>query len=246
MAFHTLFIVTTLAGHRVEWGSQSRSDTDVPLGQAWYVHRGQTIAGIVATVVIAFLLPSALPWLSPILAGLVLSVPISMAMSSAEVGDWFKSRRLLCIPEEHERPEVVQRFDRELAVLNARGWPDRSRLFQRLLDDPTWLRSHLTMLEATAGSATANTTAVEAVSERIRAGEWSNVTAKEKVAALRDPAALTDLHHLVWSLHGDRLVAENRLNMELRPRTSGDGVDVAVTTVTGGVPADVRGFSDTP
>jgi membrane glycosyltransferase len=246
MAFHTLFIVTTLAGHRVEWGSQSRSDTDVPLGQAWYVHRGQTIAGIVATVVIAFLLPSALPWLSPILAGLVLSVPISMAMSSAEVGDWFKTRRLLCIPEEHERPEVVQRFDRELAVLNARGWPDRSRLFQRLLDDPTWLRSHLTMLEATAGSATANTTAVEAVSERIRAGEWSKVTAKEKVAALRDPAALTDLHHLVWSLHGDRLVAENRLNMELRPRTSGVGVDEAVTTVTGGVPADVRGFSDTP
>ena len=217
MAFHTLFIVSTLAGHRVEWNSQSRSDTGVGWQQAWYAHRGQTIAGIVSTILAALFIPDALPWLSPILAGLILSVPISMLVSNAAFGDWLKQRGLLLVPEEIESPAIVQQFDHALEEIRDLDRPPRSELFHQLLDDPLWLRSHLSMLDSTAAAKTAPPTTVQETEALIRRGDWDDVTTPHKQAVLVDPTALAELHHTVWSLRSLHLMSQNRVSVQLQP-----------------------------
>lgn len=208
MAFHTLFVVSTLFGRRVEWSSQNRSDAGVSFRQAWQVHRGQMFAGIVATIIVATLMPKALLWLSPVLFGLVFSIPISMAVSSARLGSWFKQRRLLLVPEEIERPAIVHRFERELTQTESLGGPAKSDVFRQLLRDPNWLRSHLATLQATSETARAPRRMVRKVAARITNSEWASLTDGQKRTILSDPAALDVLHRYVWRIQAPQLAAE--------------------------------------
>jgi membrane glycosyltransferase len=208
MAFHTLFIFSTLSGHRVQWGAQSRTESGVGLRQAWCVHRGQTIAGTVAAIAAALLAPESLFWLMPILAGLLLSIPISMAVSSAPFGSWFKRHGLLTIPEEVEPPAIVRLFDQARGKINILGCPPRAELFQHLLDDPLWLRSHFAMLESIAAAAEAPPAIVDQCKADIRLGRWSEMSNAMKQALLIDSSALTELHYEVWSVPGLQLAAK--------------------------------------
>jgi membrane glycosyltransferase len=215
MAFHTLFIVCTLAGHCVEWDAQSRNDSAVTLGQAWRVHRGQTIAGFAAMIAVALLAPESLIWLTPILVGLVLSIPISMAVSSAPLGAWFKRHGLLSIPEEVVQPAIVQLFAQARRHIRTLACPARSQLFQRFLDDPVWLRSHFAMLEAIAAVNSASPAMIEECRAGIRLGRWSEMANSLKQTLLSDPAALTELHHDVWKFRSLQLAASNRTIVHL-------------------------------
>ena len=86
MAFHTVFVVTTLLGHRVQWNAQSRDENGQAFWAAVAVHWKQTAAATVVAVIVWMLAPQMLPWLSPILAGLLLAVPLSILLSSVAVG----------------------------------------------------------------------------------------------------------------------------------------------------------------
>jgi membrane glycosyltransferase len=210
MAFHTLFIFSTLSGQRVEWDAQSRSESGVGLGQAWRAHRGQTFAGVVATIVVALVAPELLLWLMPILVGLILSVPISMAVSSARVGAWFKRQGLLNIPEEIELPPILQLFQQAQREIQALECPSRSQMFQRFLDDPVWLRSHFAMLEAVAAVRAAPPEAIEQCKSEIRMGHRSQMSNVLKQTLLADPSALTELHHELWTRRSLDLAERNR------------------------------------
>jgi membrane glycosyltransferase len=201
MAFHTLFIFSTLSGHRVQWGAQSRAESGVSLRQAWRVHRGQTMAGVVAAIAAALLAPESLFWLTPILAGLVFSVPISMAVSSAPLSAWFKRQGLLTIPEEVELPRIVQLFENARERIKNLGCPPREQLLRYLLNDPLWLRSHLAMLYSIAADGNSPPADVEQCKADIRAGRWSEISNELKQTLLVDSIALTELHHEFWISH---------------------------------------------
>jgi membrane glycosyltransferase len=199
MAFHTLFVLSTLAGRKVEWHAQNRSDAGVTLWQAVQVHRGQMLAGVVVTAALAALAPEALPWLAPVLAGLVLAIPLSMAVSNARWGRRAKLWGLLRVPEEVRRPPIVRRCEFEawrLETLAARQPP----ALHQLLSDPSFLRSHLASLAAPgAGRAPrASRADVRAVAECAVHNAWGRATEPQKHAVLNDPAALAVLHRYVW------------------------------------------------
>ena len=187
MAFHSLFVVSTLAGHRVEWNVQSRSETGVGWRQAWYVHRSQMIAGVLATALAAAFIPDSLPWLSPILVGLVLAIPISMLVSHAKFGEWLKGRGFLTIPEETDPPEILQLFERELVDERRVQCAPRGTLFHGLLDDPIWLRSHISMLGATNTAKPAAPESVQECEAKIRRGGWSELSKAAEAIAARRP-----------------------------------------------------------
>jgi len=210
MAFHTLFVLSTLFGHRVEWDCQSRAESGVGLRQAWCMHSGQTIAGIVGTIAAALLWSESLFWLMPVLVGLVFSIPISMAVSSAPFGASFKQQGLLTIPEEVEPPAIVQLFERARGKIKNLECPARSKLFRQFLDDPLWLRSHFAMLDAIGATEPAQPAIVEECKAEIQLGRLSEMSNELKQTLLIDSTALTELHHEVWSLHGERLLAEAR------------------------------------
>jgi membrane glycosyltransferase len=217
MAFHTLFVVSTLAGHRVEWNAQSRGETGVGWQQAWYAHRAQTIAGVLATAIAAVFIPDALPWLSPILVGLVLSIPISMLVSDARFGERLKERGQLQIPEEADPPEILRLFDRARHDERLAACPSRGTLFHHLLEDPIWLRSHLSTLAATNAAKSAPPESLRECEKLIRGGQWSALSKPLKQALLADPAALTDLHHTTWSMRSMELMAHNRVSVQIQP-----------------------------
>jgi membrane glycosyltransferase len=113
MLFHTTFVVTTLAGKPVAWHAQERGDRGIGTLEALLRHKWHLAIGLVWGAVILAFAPRYIWWLLPVLAGMVLAVPLTVVTSRAGAGLWLRKHRLLLTPEETEPPA-------ELAALSAR------------------------------------------------------------------------------------------------------------------------------
>lgn len=113
MLFHTTFVVTTLAGKPVVWHAQERGDRGIGVLEALQRHAWHLAIGIAWGVVILAFAPRYIWWLLPVLAGMVLSVPLTVLTSRTGAGLWLRRHRLLLTPEETDPPA-------ELAALQAR------------------------------------------------------------------------------------------------------------------------------
>jgi membrane glycosyltransferase len=150
MLFHTRFVVTTLRGESVQWNAQNRGEGGFNFLDSVRNYRGHTLAGIVATVVVAVFAPHLLLWFLPVVFGLVLSIPLTGVLDSVTIGQWLAKHRLLLIPEEASCPRVVH-LQKQAAVRReqAANDIDRSKLFMRVLVDPSFHALHQTILQAT-------------------------------------------------------------------------------------------------
>ena len=124
MVFHTTFVVTTLAGKPVHWNTQERGDRGIGFLEALNRHKWQILLGVSWGAILLAITPRYFWWMTPILAGLILSVPLTMLTSRASVGQWMRRRGLLLTPEETEPPN-------ELSVL-----PERVALMERAVQAP--------------------------------------------------------------------------------------------------------------
>ena len=113
MLFHTTFVVTTLMGKPVVWHAQERGDRGIGVIEALLRHKWHLAIGIVWGAVILTFAPRYIWWLLPVLAGMVLAVPLTVITSHTGAGLWLRKHRLLLTPEESEPPV-------ELAALQAR------------------------------------------------------------------------------------------------------------------------------
>jgi membrane glycosyltransferase len=116
MLFHTTFVVTTLAGKPVAWHAQERGDRGIGVLEALLRHKWHLVTGIVWGAVILAFAPRYIWWLLPVLAGMVLAVPLTVMTSRTGAGLWLRKHRLLLTPEEVEPPA-------EWAALRARLSP---------------------------------------------------------------------------------------------------------------------------
>jgi membrane glycosyltransferase len=119
MLFHTTFVVTTLMGKPVAWHAQERGDRGIGVLEALLRHKWHLLIGLAWGAVILMFAPRYIWWLLPVLAGMVLAVPLTMLTSRAGVGLWLRRHRLLLTPEEADPPA-------ELAALQARLAPGAS------------------------------------------------------------------------------------------------------------------------
>jgi len=116
MLFHTAFVVTTLAGHPVTWNAQDRGDRGITFREAFSRHKWHVLFGIVWGAVILLIAPQYIWWMSPILAGLLLSVPLTMLTSLRSAGVWARKRSLLLTPEETEPPAELAALEQLMAA----------------------------------------------------------------------------------------------------------------------------------
>jgi membrane glycosyltransferase len=72
-------------------------------------HRGHALLGVITLFAAALISPSLVLWMSPTIAGLVLSIPLSWASGQLWLGLGMRRIGLLRTPEETSPPEVVQR-----------------------------------------------------------------------------------------------------------------------------------------
>ena len=110
MIFQTKFVAAILLHKNVGWPTQQREDRVTTWGEAIRTHGSQLFLGIGAGLVTWFYVPGFFWWFTPVLAGLVLAVPVSVFTSRSDLGDAAGRLGLFRTPEEVEPPEVIRRF----------------------------------------------------------------------------------------------------------------------------------------
>ena len=105
MAIHTAHVGNVLLGRDGGWAVQRR-DGATSWGEAWRRHRLHMAFGAAATVGAWFVSPPLLAWLSPMIAGFFLVVPLSYASGSPRIGKALRRAGLLLTPAE-TRPDPI-------------------------------------------------------------------------------------------------------------------------------------------
>jgi membrane glycosyltransferase len=116
MLFHTSFVITTLAGHPVTWNAQDRGDRGITFREALSRHKWHVAIGLVWGGVILAIAPRYIWWMSPILLGLLLSVPLTMLTSLTSAGVWARKHGLLLTPEETQPPPELVALEHLMAT----------------------------------------------------------------------------------------------------------------------------------
>jgi membrane glycosyltransferase len=192
MLFHGKFALLTLLGRTVHWSTQRRDHDRTRFVEALRAHAGGTVFAVLWSVA-AFMLNTAyFLWLTPVLGGLLLSVPLSMLTSSAKAGRLSRRLSLFVTPEESRPP-------REL------DWPAHARAaeparseagFVRAVVDPQVNALHIALL----GSRRPRGGPVrEAMVARAATQGPQALSRAEKMQLLGDPANLAALHLQLWS-----------------------------------------------
>ncbi|MFV0410108.1 MAG: glucans biosynthesis glucosyltransferase MdoH [Paracoccus sp. (in: a-proteobacteria)] len=107
MLIQTRQIFEILIGRNSGWESQVRKGSMPSWGVVWHRHWMHVAAGMVTTLVLAYMSPDQLVWLSPILAGLILAPFTSRWSASPLLGRWARAAGLLVTPEERMTPPVL-------------------------------------------------------------------------------------------------------------------------------------------
>lgn len=109
MAAHSLFVVGALTGWKLEWKSPPREAQDLAWREAFARFAPLGVAAVVVQLVMTQVSPSAAVWLLPMVAPLVLAVPIAVISSRQRLGLGLRHAQWLMIAEETQVPGVLTR-----------------------------------------------------------------------------------------------------------------------------------------
>jgi membrane glycosyltransferase len=142
----TRFVAAILLGKNVRWESQERGEAGTTFREDFRRHRAGTVLGLAWGAVLLIAAPALFWWFSPVLAGLIVSVPVSVWTSRASAGQWARARGLFITSEELHPPEILQRFALELERVGARPWATARDGLDWVLQDPGVCELHLALL----------------------------------------------------------------------------------------------------
>src|ERR1700733_5233822 len=114
MIVQSRHVFEVFMGRDSGWKPQRRDAGHTSWGDAWRFHRRHMLLSCVTAVIVYFISPPLLAWVSPALLGLFLSVPLSALSGSEALGGFLSRFALLRTPEEVETPALVARRE-ELA-----------------------------------------------------------------------------------------------------------------------------------
>jgi membrane glycosyltransferase len=109
MLIQSRHVLEVFLGQDSGWKSQRREAGLGSWQEAWLFHRRHMLISCAAAVVVGFLSPELLAWMSPALLGLFLSVPLSRLSGSRSIGRALATVGLLRTPEELHPPVLVAR-----------------------------------------------------------------------------------------------------------------------------------------
>ncbi len=217
MLWHTRFVVTNLFGVSVGWGTQKRAAD----GTAWTFairrHWGHTLIGLVWGAFMWRLGPSLFWWFTPVLAGMVLSIPLSVFTSRRSLGAHARRLGIFLTPEEIAPPAelVALRANMKVHELTEDTSPRRPHagLAEAVLD-PYVNAIHVTLLrekqfnpvyaEQFAGMGVGSP-AVRTLSEKLLTGGPDQLTPTERSLVMTDPGTMVWLHHEAWLRPGESM-----------------------------------------
>ena len=143
MLTQSLDVFAILLGRDSGWAAQRRDDGSIPFGTVARLYAWHTAFGLVLAVSAFLVSPYLLAWMSPVVIGQALAIPLAVWTSSAASGLWLRRAGLLGIPEETTPPPVLAQ-----AVARARelGSATPPEAMQRLRTDARLRAAHERML----------------------------------------------------------------------------------------------------
>lgn len=118
MLIQSAVVLGILTGRDTGWRTQRRDDGSIPLRAVIRRHRFHTFFGVILALAAYAVAPPFLAWLSPVVLGLLLAIPLSAATGQHIFGRATRRLGLLRTPEETTPPPVLERANalaRELA-----------------------------------------------------------------------------------------------------------------------------------
>ena len=109
MIVQSRHVVEVFMGRDSGWKPQRRDSGGTSWADAWHFHRRHMALSCVTAVIVYFISPPLLAWVSPALLGLFLAVPLSRLSGSEGLGKFLSRFGLLRTPEEADTPALVKR-----------------------------------------------------------------------------------------------------------------------------------------
>jgi membrane glycosyltransferase len=109
MLMQSRHVFEVFLGRDSGWNPQRREGGGTSFGDAWHFHKRDMLLAAMTSVILWFLSPPLLAWVSPALVGLLVSVPLSQLSGSPVIGGLLGKIGLLRTPEEVEMPALVRR-----------------------------------------------------------------------------------------------------------------------------------------
>jgi membrane glycosyltransferase len=191
MLFHTQFVLAALTGLKLEWKSPPRNDDATGWGEAVRVHALGSLLAL--TWIGVILLTSAVFqwWLSPVLAGLLLAIPLSAWTSHAGPGRWLARKGIFLIPEELAQPPVLTETERYAESFGA------APTFIEAVADPTTFERVVRAIPSRPAAAGAKAAAQQSLVQRAASAGPAALSKADRLRLLADAEALGALHALV-------------------------------------------------
>ena len=202
MLFQTKFVLAILMRRAVGWPPQQRGDHMTSFREAALAHGGHTLIGVVTGVLSYMYVPAFFWWFTPVLAGLVLSIPVSMLSSSMALGRGSRELGLFLTPEETDPPAVLRYLEENLeeddpALPVLRDKP-HSR-FVQVLTDPYVNALHRSLLPQRDPPGKRRRHYLEGLVHQLEEEGPDSLNAAQKRDLIADPDTLQRLHALFWS-----------------------------------------------
>jgi membrane glycosyltransferase len=204
MIFNAKFVIFTFLGEGVSWIAQRRGagEDGTSLAEAVLTHGVQTLIGLGAGALTFILLPGYFWWLSPVLAGLVLSIPLSVFLSRESVGERARALGVFLTPEEVDPGKELADLQRNLAECYRHLPPIEPLradygLMQAVLD-PYINAMHVALLRQRRTSDEVSEWFAQLRQRLLREGP-AGFSTREKMALLLDPDSMIWLHRELWT-----------------------------------------------
>ncbi len=110
MVFHSLFVISILSGYSISWNAQPRGNRGLTIVESFIYHKWQIALGVGTWTLVAAIVPDHIWWMAPVIMGLLLSVPLAVVSSRADIGHVLMRCRLMSTPEETRPSRELQQF----------------------------------------------------------------------------------------------------------------------------------------
>jgi membrane glycosyltransferase len=228
MLWHTRFVITNLLGVSVGWSPPARTDSGTTWLFALRRHWGHTLIGLVWGAFMWRLGPTLFWWFTPVLAGMALSIPLSVFTSRRQFGARLRKLGLFLTPEETAPPPELVALRSRMKVHEITGdmtlaagagfgeaGPRRAHagLAEAVLD-PYVNAIHVSLLREKRLNPTyaeqlsklgAGSEMVGALGEKLLAAGPDKLTPSERMAVMADQRVMVWLHQQAWLRPDEKL-----------------------------------------
>lgn len=197
MLYQTKFVVSILARRSAGWPPQQRGDHRLSLKEAIVAHWGQTLTGLLAGYISYQHVPSFFWWFTPVLAGLVFAIPLSILSSSTALGLLARKLGLFLTPDESHPPDVIRYLRENLAAAEENDGGEQEEEHRKIAD-PGVCALHLALMPNRLAKKRERHQLKALVYQVVDEGALS-LSQNDKRALVSDPETLLRLHTLAWN-----------------------------------------------